>query len=387
MTDSLPVPQHPAVDLLHPELWLLLTDPAVEPHAAKAVRAQLQALASQNPLAAWRLAHNRVRCISPGELAAEVEAALAAGCPAVRLHASLSAEALGQTLSALNLPAATERIINRHLWGQPLAAWWPQVQAELTRPDAWVEVGWRLSRGQAIPPLAMPGDDESGRSYQAAFKAWRAERFRLGDSGQLPGDDDDDAPVHPSAEAEAVAGRDIDNDLDIDSSPGTDPAPTWQLPPPVQGRAAVGRLGIGAMAALGAQGTSAASRFPWFPVVELKGEALARSGDPLPAGVPARWAYSLHIERQSPTDADDAAWLAVRVRVQWDDTVVAAQARRHSHRLVLLPRLQAPVVLKLLPGVDRAYFPMAAGDLGRMKLWPEALPGTAATLIPLPLSD
>ncbi|MBQ0942225.1 hypothetical protein KAK07_02630 [Ideonella sp. 4Y16] len=363
LTDAPP----PEVNLLYPELWLLLTDPTQEPDAAPTINAQLQALAGHDRLAEWRWRHRRVRAIGPDALAAEVRDALAAGCPAVRVHSSQPMPELDQAIDELDLPPGTERLINLHGWDQPLAVWWPRVAAELTRPDAWVEVGWRLSRGARIPLLAMPGDKASGRDYQAAFKAWRAERFKLGDSGQLPSDEGNEVlePTMEEAAPEPKGSHDPDT--------VAVPRPRWQTPPPPLKMPTANRLGLGVVGALGA---AAPFSHPWFPVATLHGEAQA-------PGAAGRWPYTLYIERQSVNDADDASWLAVRVRVAWAPAVAEA-ARLLAHRLVLLPRLQAPVVLRLAAGTDQALFSPAGGAIARMKDWPKALPGTAATLIPLP---
>lgn len=364
---------HP-VNLLYPELWLLLTEEAAAAAVQAEIGQRLADLAATVPLAAWRQHHRRVLAITPSALAVELRQALGAGCPAVHVHACWSEDDLESAVEAADLPAGAERALHLHGWGQPLAAWWPMLAAELSGPDAWVEVGWRLSRGSSIPPLSLPGEPASAQGYREAFKAWRAECFKLGDSGLPPfaGEDDDEADLAELASGSTMPGPASSPRLDF---PDMVPLPSqvWRLPPPprpVTGR----RLGYGAMGASAAAG-SASGTATWFDIVVLEGVV------PAP-GSGIHWPYKLHIQRLS--QMEDGAWLSLRARLVWAEDV-AAEARRHDHRVCLLPRLQRPQVFTIGALSGAFTFKPAMAPTSDARAWQDALPGTLATVVPLPL--
>lgn len=366
---------HP-VNLLYPELWLLLTEEAAAPAEQAEIGQRLADLAAEVPLAAWRQHHGRVRPITPSALAIELRQALDAGCPAVHVHACWPEDDLESAVEAADLPASAGRSLNVHGWGQPLSAWWPALAAELSSPDAWVEVGWRLSRGGSIPPLSLPDEPASAQGYREAFKAWRAERFKLGDSGQPPFADesDDEADLAEPASGSPMAGpasslRPVFPDL------APVPKQAWRLPPPP--RAVTGRrLGYGSMGASAAPGSAPGTGTgTWFDIVVLEGVV------PAP-GSGIHWPYKLHLQRFSPKE--DGAWMSLRARLVWAEDV-AAEARRHDHRVCLLPRLQKPQVFTIKAPSDAFTFKPAMASTPDARAWQGALPGTLATVVPLAL--
>lgn len=364
------------MNLLYPELWLLLTEEAAAPAVQAEIGQRLADLAATVPLAAWRQHHRRVLAITPSALAVELRQALDAGCPAVHVHACWSEDDLESAVEAADLPAGAERTLNLHGWGQPLADWWPALAAELSSPDAWVEVGWRLSRGSSIPPLSLPDDPASAQGYREAFKAWRAERFKLGDSGLPPfaGEDDDEADLAEPASGSPMPGPASSPRLGF---PDMVPLPSqvWRLPPPP--RPVTGpRLGYGAMGASAAPGSAPGDgTATWFDIVVLEGVV------PAP-GSSIHWPYKLHIQRYS--QKEDGAWLALRARLVWAEDV-AAQARRHDHRVCLLPRLQKPQVFTIKAQTDAVILQAAKAPTPDARAWQDTLPGTLATVVPLPL--
>ena len=375
---NLPLDSTAATGPLHPELWLLLSEPATAVDDAESAAAQLNALATTDALAAWRQRHRRVRSVLPDALDAALRSALTEGCPAVHLHASLAPDALADAVDGCHLPPGAERLLNLHGWGQPLPDWWPALAHELTLPDAWVEVGWRLSRGLHIPSVALVDEPGSAVGHLQAFKAWRAKRFAQGDSGLIAGDDEDGvaevAVKHSGNHTDDNDdGADADPDADRDADGPPTPAATWRLPP--QRGAGGQRLGVGHMGASSALGASSPRAAPWFPVAVLDSHAQAPGAD-------QPWPCTLHIERQS-SDAQ-GPWLTVRVRLQWPASV-ADQARRHAHRVCLLPRLQSPAMTTVQAGAEIAYFKVRDGAMARMKAWAQALPGTPASLVSMPM--
>ena len=336
---------------------------------------RLAYLAAEVPLAAWRHRHRRVLAITPSALAIELRQALDTGCPAVHVHACWSEDDLESAVESADLPAGAERTLSLHGWGQPLAAWWPTLAAELSNPDAWVEVGWRLSRGSSIPTLSLPDESASAQGYREAFKAWRAERFKLGDSGLPPfaGEDDDEADLDEPATGGPMSGPTSSPSLGL---PDLAPVPSqvWRLPPPrpVTGR----RLGYGAMGASAAPGSeSGTGTGTWFDIIVLEGVV------PAP-GSGIHWPYKLHIQRLS--QMEDGAWQSLRARLVWAEDV-AAEARRHDHRVCLLPRLQRPQVFTIGALSGAFTFKPAMAPTSDARAWQDALPGTLATVVPLPL--
>lgn len=371
------VPSDPPVELLHPELWLLLTDGADPDVDAAAVHSQLQALATSNLLAAWRTQHHRVRAISRADLGAQLHQALHEGCPAVHLHASLTADELDDLVDALSLPSSVERRVNLQGWGEPFSAWWPAVADELTQPDTWVEVGWRLSGGRTLPSVIVPGDDAAMRDYVLAIKAWRAERFKLGDSGEIPGvsgNEEDEEPTSlPESGQLPIAAAYVEraDDEEVRLLAPWPTASTWQTPVHQSTRVLAARGVLSASSSDSSPGT------PWWPVVTL--HVIAQSPDRT-----QRWACKLLIERQSTQQ--DGPWLVVRARLEWAEEA-RTQAMQHAWRLCLLPRLQVPVSVDFAKGLDKAYIPGRGGAMASMREWDKALPNTPATLVLLPENE
>lgn len=376
MTDN-PLNTAPESDLLHPELWLLIVDPDEEPDAQQLLNDKLRELSTADALAAWRLHHGRVRLVAGAQLQAELQAALAVGCPAVHLHASLSEDALFDSVLACRLPSPSERLLNLHGWSSLLADWWPEVAGELTRPDAWVEVGWRLSRGARIPPLALPGDAASGVSYKSAFMAWQAERTQHGDMGLFDGDDDEQDEsfeAESSAAAQGYADSTAQDDIYNPWSTGGSPS-VWARPPAGNDLHVRGRGGAGWVQAA-PQGLFAAPKARWFPIAQLEGETAAPDGS-------GTWPYRMVIERQSRQQ--EGQWTAVQASLTWTTPEGRAGAPRHAFRLFLLPRLKPAEVADFPPGVFQAVISASPSLIAqRMLNWADELPGTPVMLVALP---
>ena len=173
---------------LHPECWLLTCADASQ---AQALDAELRGRGAPSAFAAWRLQHGLVRSVACDDLAAAVRQALDDGAPVVHVHAQLPAQQLADALAPAALAGGEERLVHRRRWQDADRDLWPVLDAELDRPDAWVEVAWRLDNGTRSPVLMAGGDAASAQAYREAFGAWRSERFKLGDSGTSPFADDE----------------------------------------------------------------------------------------------------------------------------------------------------------------------------------------------------
>jgi len=343
---------------LSPERWLLAVD---APAQAQALQQALAAEASTPTFAGWRLQHGLVQFVAADALAAALRQALDDGCPAVHLHSTLADEVLDTALRAAELAAHEGRLVELQTWATDPEALLPHLQAELARPDAWVEVAWRLNSGVSFPVLAVPGHPGSEAGYRAAFRAWRAERLRLGDSGLSPFEDEDD--LEEASPPEPAIKSQFDDEVEGEPLPGLPVLAYGQVPVAVF-RAQAGSLGV-----MRASASSDASQ--WLDVATWCGHTLAPEG--------GRWAYTARLQRLVMKDVD--AWLGVRVAIEWDKDI-AALAQRRSCRICLLPRLQQPVLVTL--EAHRTEVPVTRIPQSRLNTWPQAMEGTPLTVLVLP---
>ena len=346
---------------LQPERWLLAVSDLAQ---AQAIQQALASQADAQGLSGWRLRHGLVHFVGEDKLPDALREALDEGCPAVHLHTTLAEDALAGALLAARLAAQENRLVDLSHWDADAAELLPCLQAELARPDAWVEVAWRLNNGASFPALAVPGQPGSQASYREAFKLWRAERLRLGDSGASPFEDEDDVPyTEPIDEAhESLA--DIEDDAGL-FEPGDRPMFGYGQAVPVvpPGRPATGGM---------MHASPGGADVRWLDVTTWQGHTLAAGGG-------GKWAFTLRLQRL--VMSAEGPWLGAQIVIEWDPDI-AAQAVRHSHRICLLPRLQKPVLLTLEAGSTKAQ--VKGIPQSRLSTWPQALEGTPLTLLVLP---
>lgn len=354
-----------ATEQLTPERWLL----AIEQQPVRdAIDADLKAFsASEAPnFARWRQQHGLVRFIGPDELGLALRQALDEGCPAVHLHSTLSETDLQQALSAARLRGGEERRLELRVWAADGQALPNALRTELARPDGWVEVAWRLNNGASFPVLAAPGHPGSEAAYGDAFRAWRRERLREGDSGTSPfaidgiepeGDDTTD-------ELAGTAGPALPDDADDDSPDLAE----WMASFPAGQRP--GTTGMrptlpGVMHAAGEE------KADWIDVTNWTGRTLAPLG--------RHWGYTVRLQRLP--FGENMPWGVARVHVEWESEQVAGTARHYRLRICLLPRMQQPVLLTLDAGKTETT--VNGVPVSRLQGWPEALEGTPLTLLVL----
>jgi hypothetical protein len=344
---------------LRPERWLLA---CASSEQAAHLQAELHQRPASSAFAIWRLQHDLVRCVTVDGLPAAVRQALDAGVPAVHVHALLPSRQLAGVLVQARLVDGEERLVSRHTWPDVAPEMWHRLDDELSAPDGWVEVAWRLTNGRSHPVLAADGRPVSAQAYQQAFVAWRSERFKLGDArtspfadedGQLedlPDQDDLFTDTEDAEEGDAAA-----DDLQTDA------------PAPPTGRSLPGAFRLAPLSASAADDEDADL---WFDIAALETRAVAPDGT-LQADVTVR------VQRQSLHK--DGVWLAVRVQLDWPEPV-AARARQRGYGVGLLPRWQTPVLLTVPAGRDSAPVPLKGLYLTDVKAWQADLPGTPVTV-------
>lgn len=337
---------------LHPECWLLTCADASQ---AQALDAELRGRGAPSAFAAWRLQHGLVRSVACDDLAAAVRQALDDGAPVVHVHAQLPAQQLADALAPAALAGGEERLVHRRRWQDADRDLWPVLDAELDRPDAWVEVAWRLDNGTRSPVLMAGGDAASAQAYREAFGAWRSERFKLGDSGTSPFADDEGRiePLEDEGPAEDASDTVADD-----------------APPKNADRQTPSRVARGVLGALAASSAAALQQVQWFPVVTLYGQAVRADGQPLSE-------VTVEVQRQSVVDS--ARWLTVRLVLQWP-RAEAERARQHAYLVALMPRWQVPVLVRVPQGTDQVVRLEKIVDIAKLKAWADELQGTPVTV-------
>ena len=201
---------------LVPEQWLLVSADNARLFAFKA---RLDSAGSA--ITRWRLAQSRVSFVTPAALRAALAEAMDSGSACVHLHADLPEHDLDAFVSTTQARPDGYRLLHRPWHGDgggdadgDDAA----LLADLARPDAWVELGWWLNGRGRVPPLRVPGaDDSTAEQHRLAFEAWAAER--------LAGLDADDL-----AALDARYADDADDDIDtLADQPYPDEAATAPL--------------------------------------------------------------------------------------------------------------------------------------------------------------
>jgi hypothetical protein len=351
---------------LTPERWLLAIgqQPVRDP-----IDAELKALAApgeQPTFARWRLQHGLVRFIGPDELGPALRQALDEGCPAVHLHSTLPETDLQDALSTARLRGGEERRLELRVWAPDSEALPSALRTELARPDGWVEVAWRLNNGASFPVLAAPGHPGSEAAYGDAFRAWRRERLREGDSGTSPFaidgiEPEDDDTIDELAGATGTCMPDSTDDDAPDLAQWMVGFPAGRRPDTTGVRPAIP----------GMMHAADEEKAGWVDVTTWTSRTLAPEG--------GHWGFTVRLQRLP--FGENMPWGAARVQVEWAPEV-AAKAFRHRFRICLLPRLQQPVLLTLDAG--KSEVTVKGVPASRLQGWPEALEGTPLTVLVLP---
>lgn len=362
----------PTTKTLQPERWLLAASSVKLIDRLQAGVSNAAQRAVTPSFAAWRVQHGLVRCMSAESLASEIRSALDEACPAVHVHAWLPQDSLARAWAGAGLQGGEERLVDCHLWTDASQGVPAKIEDELARPDAWVELAWRLNNGGAFPVLAADGTPESAASYRQAFVAWRKSRFELGDSGVSPYADED-GNLPPLADDDSGADGDDDDvasmrDDDGTPAPGTGPSIGSPVPTPRRRRTLPGM-----MAAAAAEG-AAAEIDQWFEICHWSGRASTPDGRP---------GCDVTVRVQGTRLAATAPLRKVRVVLEWP-SMVARNVPRDRVRVVLLPRLQSPVLLTFQNGATKLDVPTSLVPLATMKQWVDTLPGTPMTVILMP---
>lgn len=149
---------------LAPERWIVCSD-----GAGRGAKIKAELGKSNELYIVWRLRHDLVRFVAPGELDTALCEALDGHAPQVHVFHDLSSGVIHQWLGAPPDRERRRRLRIRRLTGLSVAP----IVRELSRPDGLVEAGWLFDGRQSPPPLDSTGQNQSFIDDEArAFKAW-----------------------------------------------------------------------------------------------------------------------------------------------------------------------------------------------------------------------
>lgn len=351
---------------LQPECWLLADMPDGWPVV---LQQALEATCQASPLAAWRYRYGLVRLVSDMSLPAALRAALNGGSPAVHVHSGLSKSGLQAQMLQAGVQSREHHRLEAHAWtSRPdgLDALVTTLRAELTRPDAWAEVAWRMTEGASFPVLRVEADparaDDSAREYRTAFKAWRKERLLQGDSGSSPFAEDDPLEEYEDEAAVAMDGDDDDED-DFPADDQRHATVADHLPPGFFGTVpdVPVRLPEG-LRADGATGDSAT----WYDLLTWKGSARSADGS-------TGCAYTLRLQGQG-LSANQEPWSGLRIAIDWAPAD-RSRAVTRRHRVCLMPHLRVPALVVIESHERHANVDAATVPLNEQTDWLRSLEG------------
>ena len=319
---------NPAPQALLPEQWLLVTANTARLFAFKARLA-----AADSAITQWRLAHSRVSFVMPAAMPTALAKAMASGSACVHLHADLPEDALYADVRTTLAGPDGHRLLHR-VWradgegerhdgdgGSDDST----LLADLARPDAWVELGWWLNGRKRVPPLRVPGaDDSATEQHRLAFEAWAADRLASLDADEL-------------AALDARYADDADDDTDALAD---QPEPDWAatasllLPLAVPGHMMKPAQRLKGMASAAGLGTGPAAAGDWQQQVVWSSAlppGARRAGMPL---------YRVQLQTRLNMWSRQPEDLRLRLELNPDHW-----ARRAGVQVWLVPERQAPVQL------------------------------------------